>query len=128
MLPDRTPLLADTSVWIHHFRKPDDRILDTSRRRRLRMHPMVLGELACGNLPDRPVTLEILQQIPSLPVADDEDVLELIEAKRLNGRGVGWIDLHFVLACRATGSHFLTDDLRLREVAAEVLGEEKIWR
>ncbi len=131
-IPDRTPLLADTSVWIHHLRTPDERILHAARRRRLRLHPMVLGELACSNLPERPVTLAKLRRLPSLPVADDEDVLELIETRGLSGRGVGWIDLHFVVSCRLAGCRFLTDDKRLAEVAAEVaaevLGEEKVWR
>ena len=46
-------ILADTSVWIDHFRLGNKRLhslLDTGD---IVCHPFVVGELACGNLVNR---------------------------------------------------------------------------
>lgn len=92
------------------------------------MHPMVIGELACGNLQERAGALLNLQEIRGTPVAENAEVLHLIEARHLWGRGVGWVDFHLVAACKLWGPSLWTRDKRLAAVAAEVLGEEKVWR
>ena len=133
MRPEFPPLrlragaLADTSVWIRHFREPDPRLLRAAVGRRLLAHPMVLGELVCGNLAERQATIRMLRELESIPGARDEEVHRLIEANGLSGRGVGWIDFHLLAACRLHGTTLWTRDRRLREVAVEVLGEEKVW-
>ncbi|MBB6443002.1 hypothetical protein [Phycisphaera mikurensis] len=86
-----------------------------------------MGELACGNLPARELTLPRMRTMWSLRPASDDEVLQLIEGHRLHGRGVGWIDFHLLTTCKLRGPSLWTRDKRLREVAAEVLGEEKVW-
>jgi hypothetical protein len=39
------------------------------------VHPWVVGELACGNLQDRKLVLELLQSLPLAPVASAGEVL-----------------------------------------------------
>jgi hypothetical protein len=84
-------LLADTSVWIDHFRR---RILEDfiAEEGRIVMRGCVIGELACGTLPNRPQTLAALRDFEETVVVDDEDVHYLIESRELWGKGIGWAD------------------------------------
>jgi predicted nucleic acid-binding protein len=43
-------ILVDTSVWIDHFRRTNAGLVDLLRENRVFVHPMVVGELACGSL------------------------------------------------------------------------------
>ena len=46
-------ILVDTSVWIDHLRGQDRRLSDLLQNSQVWMHPMVVGELACGSLRNR---------------------------------------------------------------------------
>lgn len=120
-------VLVDSSVWIRHLREEDAGVTRLMDNDLLVVHPAVVGELACGNLPTRAATLRLLTTLIRVPPAADAVVLRLIEAHGLSGRGVGWIDCHLLAACRLRGPSLWTRDRRLREVAAEVLGEERVW-
>ena len=88
------------------------------------MHPMVLGELACGNFRDRKKTLAQLHTYQRIPEASHEQVLDLIEAESLYGTGIGFIDAHLVCAALMDGdTQIWTRDNGLRRVA-ERLGIE----
>lgn len=44
---------VDTSVWIGHLRSEDRKLTTLLKRGQVIIHPMVLGELACGKLRSR---------------------------------------------------------------------------
>ena len=114
--------LADTSVWINHLRANDPALVELLEDNQVVMHPMVIGELACGNLRDRERVLDLLKDLPQIPVAEDGEVLFLIERHRLMGRGIGYIDAHLLAAASLTDTVTLwTEDRRL-EGAAAALG------
>ena len=46
-------ILADTSIWIDHFRHVDTELRRTIEDDGLLCHPAVIGELALGSLRDR---------------------------------------------------------------------------
>lgn len=46
-------ILADTSVWIDHFRAPDKELQKRLTNNEIAMHPFVVGELALGTLSQR---------------------------------------------------------------------------
>ena len=60
------PVLVDTSVWVLHFRQSNQALVKLLEQDAVRMHPLILGELACGTPPERTRTLAalaVLQQI-----------------------------------------------------------------
>ena len=57
-------ILADTSVWIEHFRSRTDELEQPLAEGEVLIHPFVLGELACGNLKNRAEILDLLYQLP----------------------------------------------------------------
>lgn len=114
-------ILADTSVWIDHFHSEDSRLVALLDRREVLMHLMVIGELACGNLPNRTVTLTRLKRLPMSQIAPDDTVLSLIERHRLMGRGIGYIDVHLLASVAIDNSALLwTRDRRLGDAAADL--------
>jgi len=58
-------VLADTSVWIEHFRRGEPALAERLAEGLVLMHPFVSGELACGNLKNRPAILADLHALPS---------------------------------------------------------------
>jgi hypothetical protein len=114
-------ILVDTSVWIDHLRGPGDPyLIDLLQKNSVWTHPWIVGEIACGNMRHRARVLRELQKLPHLLVAQDREVLFLIERHRLMGKGIGYIDAHLVAAALAQGARFWTRDKRLKSVAANL--------
>lgn len=89
-------VLVDTSIWIDHLRGGDRtlaRLLETAR---VACHVHVIGELALGSLKDRRTVLAQLKNLPRAPLATPDEVLTMIDYKRLAGRGVGYTDAHLL--------------------------------
>ena len=79
---------------------------------------MVIGELACGNLPERADFLRRLKRLPVLPRVAADDLLALMETHAWTGKGIGYVDANLLGAVFVDGSATLwTNDLRLRRLA-----------
>jgi predicted nucleic acid-binding protein len=112
-------ILADTSVWIEMFRKGSFKaeMGTLVANDQLCIHPFVVAELACGNLPDRQKTLVYLDQLATLPVVRLADVRFMIEARGLWSKGVGLTDAQLIASCLATpGTQIWTIDAALGRV------------
>ena len=113
-------ILADTNVWIKHFRESDAEFVSHLSIGFVACHPFIIGELACGNLSNRAEILTLLQALPSAPVVETTEILEFIENNTLMGRGLGYVDIH-LLASAIIGNVVLwTFDQRLNEAAIEL--------
>lgn len=114
-------ILADTSVWIDHLRNEDLVLASLLDRNEVLMHPMVVGELACGNLRDREEYLRFLAGLPQISPASHQEVLSFIERNQLMGQGIGYIDAHLLAAASLAESVPLwTKDRRLMTLAARM--------
>jgi predicted nucleic acid-binding protein len=113
-------VLADTSVWIQHFRKEEPNLRDRLSEGLILMHPCVSGELACGNLKNRGAILSDLNTLPLAKLAADSDVFELIENRRLWGLGLGWVDMHLLASALLSNCRFWTLDKRLEGAACDL--------
>ncbi len=114
-------ILVDTSVWIDHLRNGDERLADLLNRSQVVIHPFVIGELACGNLRKRDEVPRLLNDLPRAVVASQEEVLHLIEHKKLMGLGIGFIDAHLLASATLTDTASLwTRDKRLQRVARKL--------
>ena len=88
--------LVDTSVWIEHFRANSPALSQLLEEELVVCHPLVIGELACGNLKHRSQVLESLTVLPITPTVEHEELLTFIETHKLFGQGLGWIDVHLL--------------------------------
>ena len=114
-------ILVDTSVWVDNLRAPNRELQQRVEAQQVLCHPMVIGELACGNLPERDGFLQRLKGFPLLEALSDDDFLALIERHSWMGRGIGYVDANLLGAVLADGNATLwTTDLKLRRLAEEL--------
>jgi predicted nucleic acid-binding protein len=114
-------ILVDTSVWIDHLHKSIPALIDVLEREDALTHPLIVGELACGQVRNRHEFLHLLTALPSAAVATHEEAMHLIEERRLMGKGLGYIDVHLLASAMLTNDTRLwTTDKRLQSVAADL--------
>ena len=111
-------IIVDTSVWIDHQRRSDPMLDEFARESAVMMHPLVLGELACGMFSDRDRHFRTWRSLPRAPLHDHDEVVGWIESERLMGRGIGFIDAHLLYSTvRRPGTRLWTRDKRLARLA-----------
>jgi len=110
-------ILVDTSVWIDHLRAGNQRLNDLLIAGEVVCHPMIIGELACGNLHRRKEIIALLHALPLIDRVSDDEVLFFIEKHRLYGKGLGLIDMYLVSACSIGSTQLWTLDQRLIKIA-----------
>jgi len=114
-------ILVDTSVWIDHLRNGNSDLAALLDQNNVVMHPMIVGELACGNLKNRTELLRLWQSLVSIPTASHEEVLYFIDQHELMGKGIGYIDVHLLAAViLKAGTILWTLDKRLAQIAGKL--------
>jgi predicted nucleic acid-binding protein len=111
-------VLADTSIWIDHFRRRDARLAEFLDRGDVVMHPFIVGELLLGHVPRIAEMIEDLLRLPKAIVAGTEEILDFISRRKLPGSGIGYVDAHLLAAGALTPEVSLwTRDKRLLAAA-----------
>ena len=110
-------ILVDTSIWVDHFRRSNEALVQALKLDLVVCHAFVIGELACGNLPRRSFTLELLSALPRSPVARHDETMQLLREARLHGTGLGWVDVHLLCSARKASSRLWTLDRKLASAA-----------
>ena len=114
-----TLVLADTSVWVAHFRNANPVLQSLVAMDQVLCHPLVVLELACGTPPaPRERTIDDLKKLRRAVVATSDETLALIERERLYDCGCGAIDLALLASVLLTPDTFLwTLDKKLGALA-----------
>ncbi len=110
-------ILADTSVWVKHFRQDDPQLGQLLLDGQILIHPFVIGEIACGNVRSRQKLLNDLRGLPSAASADQDEVLGFLDQHRLFGQGITWIDAHLLASARLSNCRLWTLDTHLLKAA-----------
>jgi predicted nucleic acid-binding protein len=110
-------ILVDTSVWIDHLHDGNPKLESLLDEGDVVCHPFIIGELACGNVRNRTQILAFVRSLPQAGVAGQDEVISLIEAHRLMGMGLGFIDVHLLASARLAGTPLWTRDLQLKKAA-----------
>lgn len=111
-------ILADTSVWIDHFRSFDQELQRIVEGDVLLCHPAVITELALGSLRDLKSVLALLAAQRQAPVATHDEILAMIERYALFGMGIGYADAHLLASTLLEpGTALWTRDRRLNAAA-----------
>jgi len=114
-------VLGDSSIWIDHLRHGVEHLIEALRQNQACMHPMVIGELACGHLKDRETLLHQWIRLPRVPTASHDEVMFFIERQQLMGTGIGYVDAHLLAACKLnSGTQLWTRDKRLAKLAKDI--------
>lgn len=114
-------LLADTSVWVDHFRRSNEHVVAALEDEVVLMHPFVVGELACGTLRNRRELLALLARLPFAPSATHDEAMAFLDHHKLMSSGLGWVDVHLIASTALAGTARLwTRDRRLAAAAARL--------
>jgi predicted nucleic acid-binding protein len=108
-------VLVDTSVWVDYFHGGNRQLARALDAGAVWMHPLIIGELACGRFSDRRTVFALLATLRSLDAVAHDEALAFLDHNDLAGRGLGWIDVHLLASARLTGLTIWTRD---RELAA----------
>jgi predicted nucleic acid-binding protein len=100
---EKMRILADTSIWINHFRRSDSQLVQALSQQQVVIHPIVIGELATGNLRDRPGILSDLQALPHVQEVTFTESLNFLEIHQLYARGLGWSDIQLLASALLNG-------------------------
>lgn len=107
-------ILVDTSIWIDHLHAADDRLVTLLEQDDVGCHPLVIEELALGSLARRETVLGLLESLRRFPVLSHDEIMTLVNGRRLWGRGVGVVDAHLLGSTALVGGAKLwTRDKRL---------------
>jgi predicted nucleic acid-binding protein len=114
-----TRVLADTSVWVRHFRCADPNLQSLVSTDRILSHPLVVLEVACGTPPGpRARTLLDMKSLQQAAVATHDETLALIERERLYNSGCGAVDVVLLASTLLTPLALLwTGDRNLHALA-----------
>ncbi|MBI2909629.1 MAG: VapC toxin family PIN domain ribonuclease [Chloroflexi bacterium] len=113
-------ILVDTSVWVSHLRTGDVQLGKLLNDGEVLCHPFVIGELACGNLSNRREVLSLLHLLPMASTANNEEILQFVEAEGLSGVGVGLTDVHLLASALLSGAPLWTLDRPLRAASVKL--------
>ena len=111
-------ILADTSIWIDHFRSGNKELQMALNSGQIVIHPWIIAELALGSLRHRAKTLAMLDLLPQVPVARQNELRLMIEARHLYSLGIGLTDTHLIASVFLNPPTLLwTRDKQLRRVS-----------
>ena len=116
-------VLVDTSVWIRFLsgREPFARGLDALLdREEVLAHDLVFGELLVGDRRGRSELLTSYATILRAPTIPHDQVVAFVRARRLQGRGIGWIDAHLLASALVASARLWTADAHLDALAIEL--------
>ena len=111
-------ILADTSIWVDHLRNRNPEMQKCLATGQIAMHPFIVAEIALGSLQNRQQTLEDMESLLSVRVAQLSEVRRMIEAHALYSKGIGLTDAHMIASCLLTpGTKLWTNDAAMKKVA-----------
>jgi predicted nucleic acid-binding protein len=114
-------VLVDSSIWIDHLHEADPSMTHLLGRSEVAVHPMVIGELALGSIRNRREMLGLLSNLPPAEVAMPGEVMVMVEARRLFGRGLSLVDAHLLASTAiSAGMTLWTRDKKLHSAAHEL--------
>jgi predicted nucleic acid-binding protein len=103
-----TAVLADSSVWVAHFRKSNGMLQSLLATDQVLCHPLIVVEIACGMPPaPRQRTLGDLKKLRQSVLATTKETLELIEREQLQDLGCGAVDMSLLASVLLTPSTLL---------------------
>ncbi|MDP9291793.1 MAG: PIN domain-containing protein [Verrucomicrobiota bacterium] len=110
-------VLVDTSIWIDHLHRADAMLQNLLLEDAVWVPVPVLGELIAGNIPNRRRTLADLRMMPRLAEPPAEQIFSWIEAHRLGGKGLSWVDCQLLVTAERDHAVIYTHDRILLQFA-----------
>ncbi|MEM9080699.1 MAG: type II toxin-antitoxin system VapC family toxin [Verrucomicrobiota bacterium] len=112
-------VLVDTNVWVGFFRYGNPLLESLLEDGEVASHPIVIGELAMGNLPKRRKFLSDLMKLERPKTVSWNEIFHMVEDRNLWGRGIQWNDAAILASAILSNLPLWTLDKRLAAAARE---------
>ncbi|MDO8320967.1 type II toxin-antitoxin system VapC family toxin [Rhodoferax sp.] len=113
-------VLVDSSVWVGHFKQRNEHLVALLEADLVVCHPFIVAEVACGTPPSRKVIINMLSELERVPVAKQDELLAMLDARQLYGRGCGFVDLSLLASALLSEKTLIwTLDKRFELLAAQ---------
>ena len=114
-------VLVDSSVWVGHFKQRNEHLVALLEADSIVCHPHIVAEMACGTPPSRKAIISLLSELENAPMAAQDELLALLDARKLYGRGCGFVDLSLLASALVSKRTLIwTLDKRFEQLAIEV--------
>lgn len=110
-------ILADTSIWVTHFKEGQKELINLLEQGLIACHPYIVGELACGSLKNRNEIIQLLEALPTVDVLEHVEIMEFIESRKLMSIGIGYVDVHLLGSSLLSNTPLWTRDKSLIKAA-----------
>ena len=116
-------VLVDTAIWIRFlvgtepYASELDRLLADDE---VLGHDFVYGELLIGDRGGRPKLLGAYKEMRQAASVPNPEVVEFVRHRKINGRGIGWIDAHLLASAIVAHSTLWSADRLLAAVAQDI--------
>ena len=114
-------VLVDSSVWVGHFKQRSEHLVQLLEQGLVICHPHVVAEIACGTPPGRQAIINMLADLESAPVATQDELLTMMNTRKVFGRGCGFVDMSLLASSLISEKlHIWTVDKRFELIASEL--------
>lgn len=116
-------ILVDTSVWIRFLanRAPYAGHLDILLEHgEVAGHELIYGELLIGDRGGRAQMLAHYKKMHHAAMVPHDEVADFARARKLHGRGIGWIDVHLLASAVVDRLQLWTADDRFAAIVREL--------
>ena len=114
-------VFVDSSVWVGHFKQRNEHLVALLETDSVVCHPHIVAEVACGTPPSHKAIISMLSELERVPIASQDELLALLDARRLFGRGCGFVDLSLLASVLINEMTLIwTLDKRFKQMATEV--------
>ena len=113
-------VLVDTSVWVLHFRKANQRLIHLLENNEVLTHEFVVGELACGKLKNRKEILSLFHRLPKTLAVSFSELMHFLERKGIAGSGIGFVGAHLLASAQLTHVPIWTLDRSLELISSKL--------
>ena len=116
-------VLVDTSIWIRFLAGTEpyaselDQLLADDE---VLGHDFVYGELLIGDRGGRAKLLSAYKRMRQAASVPNPEVVEFVRHRKLNGRGIGWIDAHLLASTIVAHATLWSADRPLAAVAQDI--------
>ena len=112
-------VLVDTSVWINFLREGNDQLKSLLHECSVYTHPIIVGELSCGNIKNRTKFMALINDLPFAKESTHSEVIQFIESNKVFDKGVGFSDMHILCSAILSNIPLWTHDKRLSLIAKQ---------
>jgi len=116
-------VLVDTSAWIRFLAGKDPyatKLATLLSNEEVLGHDFVYGELLIGDRGERSSFLADYKLMLQAATLANDEVAEFVRYRRINGRGIGWIDAHLLASAITAHCALWTADRQLAAVASDL--------